>query len=228
MTFHDEITLEGFVREMKAASRATLLVRHGERPKMDPDDPSFGDALALTPEGVRTATLLGAQLKEFADDVSFYASPLTRTRMTAACIAQGMGVPDAPIPTDGRLGNDSFYYADASQVLEIFKPKNFFPACFEYYQTGRQKGFRDLYAATDAWEAWIDAEAKTRLFVVTTHDCYVAAFLAARRGVTDWSCENWVRFLDAAAIFTYPDGRRRYALVRTGLSTGIVGVPVKK
>jgi len=226
--FHDEITLEDFIGEMRRGARATLLVRHGERPKMDPDDPSFGDALALTPEGVRTATELGVRLKEFAGDVSFYASPLTRTRMTAACMAAGMGIPGAPVPTDGRLGNDSFYYADAAQVLEIFQPKNFFPACFEYYRTGRQKGFNDLYEATDTWEAWIDANWRTRLFVVTTHDCYVAAFLAARRAVTDWSKENWPRFLDAGAILSYPDGRRRYALVRTGLSSGIVGVRLGK
>jgi hypothetical protein len=31
--------------------------------------------------------------------------------------------------------------------------------------------------------------------------------------------------LDAAAFIVDPDGTRRYAFLRTGLSTGIVGVP---
>lgn len=218
-----EISLDDLKDALRAGCRAALLVRHAERPKMDPNDPSFGDALALTDEGRRTARRLGELLADFASDAQFYASPLTRTRMTAALVAEGMGIPDAEIPTDGRLGNGSFYYADASEVLEVFKPSNFFPASFEYFRTGEQRGFRNLAVATDEFERWIDATQRRRLFVVATHDLFVAAFLAAR-GEGGFTCENWVRFLDAGAVLTAPDGTRRYALVRTGLSTGIVGV----
>jgi len=218
------ITLSDLASELRRGTRVALMVRHAERPKMDPDDPSFGDALALTYDGVRTAKKLGALLKEFADDVQFAASPLTRTRMTAACIAEGMGLPDAEIPTDDLLGNGSFYYEDASQVLEVFKPSNFFPACFEYFRTAHQRGFRELYAATDDFERWIAARFKGRLFVIATHDLYVAAFLYARKAVGEFTRENWIRFLDGGAILVAPDGTRRYALVRTGLSDGIVGV----
>ena len=219
----DEISLDGLKDELRRGSRVALMVRHAERPKMNPNDPSFGDALALTYEGQRTARKLGRLLAEFADDVQFYASPLTRTRMTAACIAEGMGVPDAEIPVDEQLGNGSFYYADAGEVLEIFKPNNFFSACFDYFRTGEQRGFRNLYAATNAFETWIATTMKSRLFVIATHDLYVAAFLTARK-VGTFTRENWVRFLDGGAIIVRPDGSRRYALVRTGLSTGIVGV----
>jgi hypothetical protein len=38
------------------------------------------------------------------------------------------------------------------------------------------------------------------------------------------SRDTWPRFLDAAALLIGPDGTRRYAFVRTGLSDGIVGV----
>ena len=221
------MTLDDVKSALRGGSRVALLVRHAERPKMDPDDPTFGDSLALTYEGCRTARKLGTLLGEFRNDASFSASPLTRTRMTASLIAEGMGVPDAGIPTDGRLGNESFYYADAAEVLEVFKPENFFPACVEYFAKGEQRGFRNLYAATDAFERWIDENQRSRLFVVATHDLYIAAFLTARKAGA-FARENWVRFLDAAAVVTGPDGTRRYALVRTGLSTGIVGVRRKK
>jgi len=219
-----ELSLEELKAELRRGTRVVLLVRHAERPKMDPDDPSFGDALSLTYDGVRTAKKLGALLKEFADDVQFAASPLTRTRMTAAFIAEGMGIADPEIPTDDLLGNGSFYYEDASQVLEVFKPSNFFPACFEYFTTGQQRGFRDIRAATDDFEKWIDARFRSRLFIISTHDLYVAAFLSTRKAVGAFTRENWIRFLDAGAILIAPDGTRRYALVRTGLSDGIVGV----
>ena len=218
-----EMTLEDLKGEIRRGCRVVFMVRHAERPKMDPDDPSFGDALPLTYEGCRTARRLGEELAEFRDDVQFYASPLTRTRMTAACIAEGMGVPGAEIPTEERLGNGSFYYADAGEVLEVFKPSNFFPACEEYFATGEQRGFRNLHAATDEFEKWIAAECKRRLFVIATHDLYIAAFLSSRR-VGEFRRENWIRFLDGGAILVAPDGKRRYAVVRTGLSKGIVGV----
>ena len=219
-----EITLKELKEEMRRGTRVVLMVRHAERPKMDPDDPTFGDALPLTYDGVRTAKKLGTQLREFADDVQFHASPLTRTRMTAACVAEGMGVSAPDIPTDDLLGNGSFYYEDASQVLEVFKPANFFPACFEYFRTAHQRGFKELYAATDAFEKWLLERFTKRLYVVATHDLYVAAFLFARTAVGEFTRENWVRFLDGGAILVAPDGTRRYALVRTGLSDGIVGV----
>ncbi len=218
-----EMTIEELIGEIRNGARVALMVRHAERPKMDPDDPTFGDALELTYEGTRTAKKLGAMLAAFAGDVQFAASPLTRTRMTAECIAEGMGVAGPEIPTDELLGNGSFYYDDPAEVLEVFKPKNFFPACIEYFHTAHQRGFRELYAATDEFEKWIDARWKSRLFVISTHDLYIAAFLYARK-VGEFSKENWTRFLDGGAIIDGTDGKRRYALVRTGLSTGIVGV----
>ena len=218
-----EMTIAELIDEIRNGARVTLMVRHAERPKMDQNDPTFGDALAITGEGIRTAKLLGGMLREFSGDVQFYSSPLTRTRMTARCIAEGMGIPDAEIPTDGLLGNESFYYEDPAEVLEVFKRDNFFPACIEYFHAAHQRGFRELYAATDEFERWIDARWRRRMFLVSTHDLYIAAFLFARK-VGEFSRENWTRFLDAGAIIEGRDGRRRYALVRTGLSTGIVGV----
>ena len=219
----NEMTIGDLTRELRAGSRVVLMVRHGERPKMDKNDPSFGDALALTYEGRRTATKLGRLLREFSADVQFASSPLTRTRMTAACIAEGMGLESPDIPTDELLGNGSFYYDDPAEVLEVFKTDDFFPACCEYFRTARQRGFRDLYSATDNFEKWIAVRMTRRLFVISTHDLYIAAFLTAR-GAYSFTRENWVRFLDGGAIVLRPDGTRRYALVRTNLSTGIVGV----
>jgi len=222
-----ELSLDDIAAELRAGNRVILLVRHAERPRMDPDDPTFGDALPITDEGVRSSRLFGERLADFGGDVQFYSSPLRRTRMTAATIAAGMGIDGAEVPVDELLGNGSFYYADVAKVLTIFRPENFFAACFEYYATGRLPGFNDLHEATDAFEAWLLERFVRRLFVVVTHDCYIAAFLAARNAYGPFSRENWTRFLDAGAILIAPDGTRRYALVRTQLSNGIVGVPPK-
>ena len=215
LEFSEELAKDGV--------RCILQVRHAERPKMDPDDPTFGDALPITEEGVRTARELGARLSHFGGDVQFASSPLRRTRMTAEMIAAGMGVNSPEIPTDELLGNGTFYYADPSEVLDVFKPENFFNACFEYFRTGEQRGFRNLYAASDDLENWLVERLKRKLFIVVTHDCYIAAYLAAKGGMS-FTRDNWPRFRDGGALFLHPDGRKTYSLLRTGHSNGICGV----
>lgn len=222
-----EMTLGDLSAELRRGSRVILQVRHAERPKMDPTDPTFGDALPLTAEGERTARLLGEAMKEFAGDVQFFSSPLRRTRMTAALIAEGMGLGNVPVTVDGLLGNESFYYKDALEVLHVFTPpENFFPESFKYMDTGSLRGFNDLAESSDALEKWLFERFTSRLMVVTTHDLYIAAFLASRGAYTDRSRETWPRFLDAAAIIVAEDGSHRYSMVRTKLSNGIVGVRI--
>ena len=221
-----EMTREEIAAELRHGTRVILQVRHAERPKMDPDDPTFGDSLPITAEGIRTARAFGESFKEFRD-VQFYASPLRRTRMTAEEIAAGMGITNPIIPTDGLLGNESFYYNDALQVLDVFKPDNFFRASFEYFATGHQRGFNEVHEATEALEEWLLAHQTKQLFIATTHDLYIAAFLSAKGTIPVFSKENWPRFLDAAAILIDKDGTRRYALVRSNLSMGICGIGPK-
>ena len=218
-------TLDDVRRWLRAGKRAILLVRHAERTKIDPKDPTFGDTLPITAEGVRSAKALGAMLKEFAPLASFVSSPLTRTRMTAACIAEGMGLGGIDIPADGKLGNESFFYEDNAKVLAAFTPpENFFPACFEYMEKGALDGFHPLAESACEMERWLDERHATPLLVAVTHDLYIAAFLAARGAYGEHSRETWPRFLDAGAIYTDGAAPRRYALVRTGLSGRIVGV----
>jgi broad specificity phosphatase PhoE len=220
----NEISISDILSELSSGSRVILQVRHAERPKLDPNDETFGDSLPLTAEGERTARELGRLLSPYKGKVAFHSSPLLRTRMTARLCAEGMGRDIKDIPVHERLGNGSFYYNDPAEVLEIFKPKNFFDACFEYMRTGVQKGFNGLTAASDQLEEWLTNLSDADLTIATTHDLYVAAFLAARGAYTEFSRETWPRFLDAAAIIIESDGKRRYAFVRTGLSNGIVGV----
>ena len=218
------MTIEELKAEMRKGARVILQVRHAERPKIAPDDPTFGDSLHLTSEGARTARVLGESLAEFADGAGFAASPLTRTYETAALIAEGMGVGDADIPTSEFIGNGSFFYDDPLEALNVFNDKGFFEACAEYNEKGAQHGFKDIHKAADDLERWLDEKADgRRLFVAVTHDCFIAAFLAAR-GCGALSRDNWIRFLDGCATLVYPDGSRRYELVRAGLSDGISGV----
>lgn len=208
------MNLDEVKSELRQGSRVLLMVRHAERPHIDHEDPTFGAALPITECGRLAAEAYGARLREFADAAQFCASPLLRTVMTAEAIARGMGLDAPDIPTDDRLGNGSFYFADQRAVFEIFRDGSFYEKVFAYLRDGRQTGFADLHAATGVLEEWALARLTGRLGVFTTHDLYNGAFLKARGVVESFTVETWVQFLDAAAIIVRPDGSRRYALVR--------------
>jgi len=221
----DAWTLDDVAAARAAGARVLLMVRHAERPKLDNDDPSFGMTVPLTPAGHAMAREYGRLLKRFATGrIQFYASPLRRTRETAADIAAGMGLENLEIPTDDALGNSSPYFADQYAVYTFFREGGFFEKVFAYIATERQVGFRPLHEATRMLEDWLLAHFTGDLGIFTTHDLYLAAYLAAWGAVPVFSCANWPRFLDAAALVLAPDGTRHHALVRAGLTDGICGV----
>ena len=219
-----EVQIQEVADEIARGNRVLLLVRHAERPHIDHDDPSFGADLPLTDAGREMSFRFGEILRPLSGDVQFLASPLRRTRETAAFIAKGMGLPDAPIPTAEELGNSSFYFSNQHDVFELFRDGSFFEKVFAYLETGSQTGFRNLHEASDMLEAWCMERFTARLGIFTTHDLYDGAFLCARGVEKHFTMANWTRFLDSAAIIIEPDGARRYAFVRAGLSDRCTGV----
>ena len=210
--------------ELDRGNRVLLMVRHAERPPISDDDPNFGQTLPLTETGRQTSRQLGEMFRGQAIGAQFLSSPLLRTVMTAEGIAAGMGLPDAPIPTAPELGNSSFYFSDQREVYELFSQSDFFDEIFRYMARGTLRGFNEIHAASDRLEAWCLERFTGRLGIFTTHDLYIGAYLHARGVETHFTRANWLRFLDAAAIILAPDGTRRYALMRAGLSDRCTGV----
>ena len=224
LTSLGELTLEDVRALLRAGNRVLLMTRHAERPHIDHEDPSFGAELPLTADGEEMSRAFGRLIRPFADDVQFASSPLRRTMMTAECIAEGMGIAHPDISPEDALGNGTFYFADQHAVWEEFRDGSFFQKCFDYFEKGTYRGFADLHAASDALEEWCLAHFTAPFAIFTTHDLYIVAYLAARTVISRFTLENWPRFLDSAAIIIAPDGTRRYALVRAGLSDRVSGV----
>ena len=210
--------------ELQKGNRVLLLVRHAERPHIDHEDPTFGGALPITENGKRMCEDFGKALKGAAKDVQFRASPLRRTVMTAQYIAKGLGLKTVDIPLDDAIGNGSAFIADLHAVWELFRDKRFFEHMVEYMVTGVIQGFAPNATAAEEYEAYVMSQFTGRFGIFTTHDVFVAAYLFAKGVKTDWNPENWPRFLDSAAIIVEPSGKRRYALLRAGLSDRATGV----
>jgi len=215
---------DGIRAALDAGNRVLLLVRHGERAKIDHDDQTFGAAIPLTEEGRRTAVAFGRELADYASDVQFRASPLRRTVMTAEDIAAGMGISAPEVVEDDAIGNGSAFFSDRLEVWRQFRSGHFFAKMTEYMTTGSIPGFADNATATTAYERYVLSCFTSRLGVFTTHDVFVAAYLYGKGVKRDWTPENWPHFLDAAAIVLPKAGAPEAYFVRTGLSDGIVGV----
>ncbi len=209
---------------LAAGERALLLVRHAERPHIDHDDPTFGAALELTANGRQMSEAFGRALKGAAREVQFRASPLRRTVMTAECIAAGMGLAGRPIVEHHAIGTGSAFFADPVAVWQLFRDRFFFDHTITYLQKGEQTGFAPLGPATDTYERYVTSLFTAQLALFVTHDVFIAAYLHGKGVKTDFNADNWPRFLDTAAIFIAPDGRRDYAFLRAGLSDRATGV----
>ena len=217
-------TLSDVRRELAAGNRVLLLVRHAERPKIGYEDKTFGGSLPLTPAGEEMSVAYGRLLAGSSEAVQFRASPLLRTVMTAERIAEGMGLASAEIVQDAKIGNGSAFVDSELEIWELFRDGGFFTKMCAWMREGTQRGFHELSSACDAFEEYVLSTFTGQLGIYTSHDVYVASYLHGRGVKTDFCEANWPRFLDAAAIILAPDGSRRYALVRAGLSDRCCGV----
>ena len=208
---------------LRQGGRVSLFVRHSERPPIDPDDRAFGRTLALTPQGVELARNAGKHLAGFTD-VRFAASPMVRCRMTAQCIAEGMGLTDTPVADEPRLGLQCFYYEDPGKLQLAMRRQGYLPFMLDYLRNGIAPHSRPIGVATEQMTAWLKEATVRQLNVLVSHDIFVASFLTGLKART-FTAEQWVGFVHGAAIVHMPNKEWRcYPCVpeMTSLSTGFV------
>ena len=84
----DFVTAKDFFKSLASDERVFLLVRHGERRHITPDDPDFGAHVGLTDKGREQALSLGRCIPP-EGDICFYSSPVGRCMETAQFIGKG-------------------------------------------------------------------------------------------------------------------------------------------
>ena len=88
---NDFIKAADFFASLTPDERVFLLVRHGERNHITPDDPDFGAHVGLTDRGREQAQSLGKCIPA-EGDMSFFSSPVGRCVETAEFIGRGRGI----------------------------------------------------------------------------------------------------------------------------------------
>ena len=202
----------------------SMLIRHAERPPLEPGDQTFGASLALTERGWRMARQFGAMLVNTAHarSVAFYASGTFRTVQTACGMAMGL---DAVSPANSIarkirlaefLGSDSPFFGMLEDRMALAAEGRYHERLNEYFKGGVLPGYRPLGRATGGMEARLHALHRSgeNLVVAVTHDINVAAFLAGRGVVSSFTDETWPDYLDSAVVIETRDGNREYGFIR--------------
>lgn len=181
-----EIALSDLRYAIEDGREVTLLLRHAERPPLDPSDKTHGERLPLTDHGRERARAMGHDLAEMTDPASikFCASRTLRTIQTALAIEDGLTGGRArcegrrPLAVDEVLGDDAPFLAlrDTDEMTEA---------------EAAEKVERFLFALH---------RGDSGVVVAVTHDVNVAGFLKARSVVESFTDETWPQFLDAAVI----------------------------
>ena len=212
--------------------RVTLLIRHAERPPLDPNDKTFGASLSLTENGWRWAHNFGLMLANnlLPKSVAFYASETFRTLQTACAMAMGLDLVGTGQSIERKvrladfLGSASPFFGSAEKRMALAVEGNYHDRLNDYFHSGKQHGFKSLKRAAKRMERRLDGlhEKDWPLVVAVTHDINVAAYLAARGVVDAFSDETWPDYLDAAAIIKRGKSEAKYVYFRWGGDMGAI------
>ena len=201
-----------------------MLIRHAERPPLDPSDKTYGARLPITERGWSTARELGWMLAHTVRprSVAFHASSTLRTIETASAMAIGMDDPgsgcivEKEVRISEFLGGDSPFFGSAEERWALIGEGHYHDRVNEYFRCGYMRGYRPLKRAMEEMESLLAGlhGREGGLAVAVTHDINVAAFLAGGGVVPSFTDETWPGFLDAAVILRHADGHSECGVSR--------------
>ena len=207
---------------IKDGGRAVLLLRHAERPPLDPGDTTFGIDLPITGHGRETAKRYGKMLSGIVGPESLraYASETLRTRQTADCLWEGFlrsGADSTGMVTLlPELGGESPFFGSLDERMALIAEGRYLERLNEYFRNGVQLGYKPLEEATAKMEECLChlLDDGAQLVVAVTHDINVASFLAGRGVGKEFDRRFWPHYLDAAVVVRKADGEMRYGCLR--------------
>ncbi len=189
--------------------KCVLFARHAERPNLPPDDPSYGVNLPITDAGREMALQCGRDLRKAApaSEWSFWSSSLLRARLTAAAVAEGVGVPSPVIHDSVEAGVPGrWWYTSPDLAFKGYQTEGNSNYNDRYFREGSVPGYLPLGESARLTLEWLrDFDFGSRLAFVASHDVFVAILLQGI-GVRRFRSSQWVGFVQAAGLLFSPDG----------------------
>ena len=228
---NDFLKASDFFASLKDDERVYLLVRHGERGHITPNDPDYGAHVGLTVRGREQAFSMGQAMSldgETSADVCFLSSPVGRCVETAEYIGKGCGV---EAPEVEKLDCLAEYFVQNYAAYEAVLRAGFYEGICEWLTansrdaevTETQDADAPFYPLAERSEEMLSMmleKGHARVNVFVTHDAWVVPCLTHFCGLK-FTPQRWMNFLTGMAVVVGSDGQtvRRIVPV-TALETG--------
>ena len=232
----DFVTAKDFFKSLASDERVYLLVRHGERRHITPEDPDFGAHVGLTDKGREQALSLGKCIPP-EGDICFYSSPVGRCVETAQCIGAGRAGFQGPAQfnaarVDVRVEpldclGDYFVYnqVEFEKVLRA----GFYEGICEWLAREETCAYRNSNSVQSAGAQGTDPQTGNEPFaplakrseemlammlekgtcrfnIFATHDAWVVPCLAYFCKL-HFTPQHWMNYLTGMAVVTGTDGK---------------------
>ena len=230
----DFLKASDFFTSLKDDECVYLLVRHGERGHITPNDPDYGAHVGLTERGREQALSLGRVIPveegtsscgETSADVCFFSSPVGRCVETAECIGKGCGAENSEVEKLDCLAE--FYVQNYDSYTKVLKA-GFYEGICEWLDAnsrdastgGVQDADAPFYPLADRSEEMLSMMfemGRARFNVFVSHDAWVVPCLVHFCGMK-FTPQHWMNFLTGMAVAVSPRNRRIVPV--TALETG--------
>ena len=242
----DFIQASDFFASLASDERVYLLVRHGERRHITPEDPDFGAHVGLTDKGREQALSLGKCIPP-EGDICFYSSPVGRCMETAQFIGKGrasvQGMSQArdaaqfnaaqvaDVPVEPLTCLAEYFVQNYDAYLGVLRAGFYEGICaWLHDEEARASNGSDTYSSdkpfaplakrSEEMLAMMLEKGNCRFNIFATHDAWVVPCLTHFCKM-HFTPQRWMNYLTGMAVVTGTDGKSVKRIVPvTALETG--------
>ena len=211
-----------FFASLASDERVFLLVRHGERNHITPNDPDFGAHVGLTERGREQALSLGKCIPA-EGDMSFFSSPVGRCMETALNIGVGRGIEKPQVQPLDCLAE--YFVQDYDEYTKVLRA-GFYEGICEWLKNeaaGKPRGDKEAFAPQPARSeemlAMMLEKGDARFNIFATHDAWIVPCLTHFCKMT-FTPQRWMNYLTGMAVVTDAQKNVKRIVPVTGLDTG--------
>lgn len=211
-----------FFKSLASDERVFLLIRHGERRHITPEDPDFGAHVGLTERGREQALALGKCIPA-EGDMSFFSSPVGRCVETAENIGAGRSVKNPSIEKMDCLAE--YFVQDYDEYTKVLRA-GFYEGICEWLKNeaagnsrGDKEAFAPLPARSEEMLSMMLEKGNCRFNIFATHDAWVVPCLTHFCKMT-FTPQRWMNYLTGMAVVTDAQKNVKRIVPVTGLDSG--------
>lgn len=219
----DFVKAPTFFSTLGPDERVYLLIRHGERRHITPEDPDFGAHVGLTDKGREQALNLGKCISP-EGDIVFFSSPVGRCMETAEFIAKGRRIENAHVEPLDCLAE--YFVQNYDEYMKVLRAGFYEGICAWLASEaagnprGDKEAFAPLSARSEEMLAMMLEKGSCRFNIFATHDAWVVPCLTHFCKMR-FTPQRWMNYLTGMAVVTGPEGDTpRRILPVTALETG--------